>query len=139
MLSLFIPAFLFAFAAPAAAKSVWATPHDSYSSSIGVLGCKINTDRVAYWPGSIGCDNICVKLSYHGRSVHLLRIDQSQGAHDVSYDAWVYLQTGKSATSDPITGGTVAMEYEEVDASECADLIHTKGSKLPLSASNSIN
>lgn len=122
-----------------AAKGVWTTPHDKYSSSVGVLGCKINTNRVAYWPGSVDCDNICVKLSYEGRSVHLLRIDQSGGAFDVSYDAWAYLQTGKSATAKPISGGSVAMEYEEVDASECADLIYTKGSKLPLSASNSIN
>lgn len=123
----------------AAAEGVWTTPHDSYSSSVGVLGCKINTDRVAYWPGSIGCDNICVKLSYGGRSVHLLRIDQSGGAYDISYDAWNYLQTGKSAATDPIAGGPVAMEYEEVPASECADLIYTPGAKLPLSASNSIN
>lgn len=122
----------------AVAKGVWTTPHDKYSSSVGVLGCKINTNRVAYWPGSVDCDNICVKLSYEGRSVHLLRIDQSGGAYDISYDAWAYLQTGKSATSKPITGGTVAMEYEEVDASECADLIYTKDHKLPLSASNSM-
>lgn len=122
----------------AVAKGVWTTPHDKYSSSIGVLGCKINTNRVAYWPGSVDCDNICVKLSYQGRSVHLLRIDQSGGAYDISYDAWAYLQTGKSATTKPISGGSVAMEYEEVDASECADLIYTKDSKLPLSASNSM-
>ncbi|KAK1763336.1 hypothetical protein QBC33DRAFT_549946 [Phialemonium atrogriseum] len=131
--------FSLAVAAGAAAKAVWTTPHDSYSSSVGVLGCKINTNRVAYWPGSVDCNNICVKLSYNGRSVHLLRIDQSGGAYDVSYDAWNYLQTGKPATVDPITGGSVAMEYEEVDASECASLIHTDGHKLPLSASNSIN
>ncbi|KAH8891946.1 hypothetical protein GQ53DRAFT_781651 [Thozetella sp. PMI_491] len=130
---------LLAHAAGAAATGVWATPHDKYSSSIGVLGCKINTNRVAYWPGSVDCNNICVKLSYQGRSVHLLRIDQSGGAYDISYDAWNYLQTGKSATDDPITGGTVAMDYEEVDASECADLIYTDGHKLPLSAANSMN
>ncbi|KAJ9145048.1 Cerato-platanin [Pleurostoma richardsiae] len=137
--SLPVPTLLLALAAQTAADSISATPHDSYSSSVGVLGCKINTDRVAYWPGSVDCDNICVKLSHGGRSVHLLRIDQSGGAHDISYDAWVYLQTGKSAAEDPITGGGVDMEYEEVDASECADLIHTDGAKLPLSASNSIN
>jgi hypothetical protein len=129
---------IFGLVTGAVAKGVWTTPHDKYSSSVGVLGCKINTNRVAYWPGSVDCDNICVKLSYEGRSVHLLRIDQSGGAHDISYDAWAYLQTGKSATSKPISGGSVAMEYEEVDASECADLIYTKGSKLPLSASNSM-
>lgn len=119
--------------------TVWATPHDSYSSSVGVLGCKINPNRVAYWPMSVDCTNICVSLSYGGRSVYLLRIDQSGGAYDVSYDAWNYLMTGYSATSKPTAGGATAMEYKNVDASKCADLIHTDGHKLPLSAANSMN
>ena len=55
------------------------TPHASYSSSIGVLGCKINTNRVAYWPSFPDCDKMCVKVSAKGRSVHLLKIDQSGG------------------------------------------------------------
>src|SRR4051812_23700118 len=87
------------------ATTVWATPHDSYSSSIGVLGCKINTNRVAYWPASVDCTKVCVKLSYEGRSVKLLRIDQSGGAHDVSFDAWNYLYTGYPATKKPTAGG----------------------------------
>ncbi|KAK1835004.1 hypothetical protein QBC39DRAFT_235867, partial [Podospora conica] len=128
-----------ALASGAAAKGIWVTPHDSYSSSIGVLGCKINTDRVAYWPSAIGCDNICVKVTHEGRSVHLLKIDQSGGAHDISYEAYNFLVTGKSATTDPIAGGSVAMEYEDVPAEECAHLILTEGAKLPLSASNSMN
>ncbi|KHN94109.1 Cerato-platanin [Metarhizium album ARSEF 1941] len=118
---------------------IWATPHDSYSSSIGVLGCKINTNRVAYWPQPVDCDNICVSLEYRQRQVYLLRIDQSTGAHDVSYDAWNYLLTGRSATDDPTSGGPVAMQYRNVDASKCKSLIHTKDNKLPLSAANSIN
>ncbi|KAI8624343.1 hypothetical protein F5Y19DRAFT_454741 [Xylariaceae sp. FL1651] len=119
--------------------TVWATPHDSYSSSVGVLGCKVNTDRIAYWPGSVDCNNVCVSLSYGGRSVKLLRIDQSGGAHDVSYDAWNYLLTGFSATKKPTAGGATAMEYEALKPSACSDLIHTDGHKLPFSASNSIN
>ncbi|KAI1308896.1 hypothetical protein F5Y03DRAFT_85149 [Xylaria venustula] len=119
--------------------SVSATPHDSYSSSVGVLGCKVDTDRIAYWPGSVDCDNICVSLSYSGRSVKLLRVDSSQGAHDVSYDAWNYLVTGYSATKKPTAGGGVAMDFEYLDPSDCSSLIHTHGHKLPLSASNSIN
>jgi hypothetical protein len=135
---------LSAIPAQAAAQSsdggtVWATPHDSYSSSVGVLGCKVNTDRIAYWPGSVDCNNICVSLSYGDRSVNLLRIDSSQGAHDVSYDAWNYLVTGYSAAKRPTAGGAVAMEFEYVKPSACSDLIHTGGHKLPLSASNSIN
>ncbi|KAL2163237.1 hypothetical protein VTH06DRAFT_5293 [Thermothelomyces fergusii] len=125
--------------ARAAKGTVWATPHESYSSSVGVLGCKVDTNRIAYWPASVDCNNICVSLSYEGRKIHLLRIDQSEGAHDVSYDAWNYLLTGFSATEKPTTGGPVAMEYEDADPSACADLIHTKGNKLPLSASNSMN
>lgn len=119
--------------------TVWVTPHESYSSSVGVLGCKINTDRVAYWPASVDCNNICVSLSYEGRDVKLLRIDQSQGAHDVSYDAWNYLYTGKSATEEPTAGGAVEMEFKNLKASECKSLINTKGKKLPLSAPNSMN
>ncbi|KAI1648271.1 uncharacterized protein F4817DRAFT_334452 [Daldinia loculata] len=119
--------------------AVWATPHDSYSSSVGVLGCKVNTNRVAYWPGAVDCDNICISLSYEDRSVKLLRVDRSEGAHDVSYDAWNYLYTGYSATEKPTAGGAVAMNFANVDASECADLIHTDGGKLPLSAANSMN
>jgi cerato-platanin len=119
--------------------TVWATPHDSYSSSIGVLGCKVNTNRIAYWPMSVDCTNICVRLSYSGRSVYLLRVDQSGGAYDVSYDAWNYLLTGSSATSKPTAGGATQMTYEDVDASNCASLISTSGHKLPLSAANSMD
>lgn len=119
--------------------SVFVTPHDSYSSSIGVLGCMINTNRVAYWPNSVDCTNICISLSYGDRQLYLLRIDQSGGAHDVSYDAWNYLYTGHSATDDPTAGGGIEMQFENVDADKCNHLIHTKKHKLPLSASNSMN
>ncbi|OAA73340.1 hypothetical protein ISF_00241 [Cordyceps fumosorosea ARSEF 2679] len=126
-------------AAAAAGTKVWATPHDSYSSSIGVLGCKVNTDRVAYWPETVTCDNICVSLSYGGRQLYLLRIDQSGGAHDVSYDAWNYLYTGESATKAPVAGGGVEMTAQAADPARCRDLIRTKGGALPLSAANSMN
>lgn len=121
--------------------TIWATPHDSYSSSVGVLGCKIDTNRVAYWPSAIDCDSFCVEVSHpsSGRKVKLLRVDQSQGAHDMSYDAWNYLITGHSATDDPTAGGATEMQAKTLDASECASLIHTKGHKMPLSASNSMN
>lgn len=126
------------FAAPAGG-SVGVTPHDQYSSSVGVLGCHVDTNRIAYWPGSVDCNNICVKLSYGGRSVNLLRIDQSGGAHDVSYDAWNYLYTGYSAKDKPTAGGAITMTYTDQPAGNCANLIHTPGSKLPLSAANSMN
>ncbi|KAL6907156.1 hypothetical protein GGI43DRAFT_396754 [Trichoderma evansii] len=119
--------------------TVWATPHDSYSSSVGVLGCKVDTNRIAYWPDSVDCTNICVSLSYQDRQVYLLRVDQSQGAHDISYDAWNYLVTGYPATEKPVAGGPMEMTTENVDMSNCADLIYTAGGKLPLSAANSMN
>ncbi|KAM0259324.1 hypothetical protein ACHAQJ_003354 [Trichoderma viride] len=121
------------------ATTVPATPHDSYSSSVGVLGCKVNTNRIAYWPESVDCNNICVSLEYEGRQVYLLRVDQSQGAHDISYDAWNYLVTGYSASKKPVAGGPMEMTAQNVDMSNCASLIHTSGSKLPLSASNSMD
>ncbi|KAL0932584.1 uncharacterized protein CTRU02_211547 [Colletotrichum truncatum] len=113
------------------------TPHDVYSSSIGVLGCKIDINRVAYWPNPVSCKDICVKVSYGGRSLKLLRIDQSGGAYDISYDAWNYLSTGQSATENPTQGGGIQMEWEALDAEECKPLL--KDGRLPLSAANSMN
>ncbi|KAF2114288.1 hypothetical protein BDV96DRAFT_613484 [Lophiotrema nucula] len=115
------------------------TPHDKYSSSIGVLGCKVNTNRVAYWPMQPSCDSMCVKVSANGRTVNLLQVDTSGGAYDISYDAWNYLYTGKGATDDPQQGGGFDAEYESVDMSECADLLTAPDGKLPLMAANSIN
>ncbi|EXK80502.1 hypothetical protein FOQG_14996 [Fusarium oxysporum f. sp. raphani 54005] len=97
------------------------TPHDSYSSSIGVLGCKIDTNRV----------------SHDGRSVNLLKIDSSGSAHDISYDAWNYLVSGRPASEDPQKGGGIVMNYEYVHASKCQDLL--EDGKPPLSAANSMN
>jgi hypothetical protein len=108
-----------------------------YSSSVGVLGCKINTNRVAYWPQAIDCNNICVQVSYGGRSVNLLRIDQSGGAYDISYDAWNYLYTGQSAETDPVAGGGIAATYVNLPASECSSLMND--GILALSAANSMN
>ncbi|RYC77614.1 hypothetical protein BFJ63_vAg19512 [Fusarium oxysporum f. sp. narcissi] len=113
------------------------TPHDQYSSTIGVLGCKIDTNRVAYWPGTVDCNNICVKVSNEGRDVHLLKIDSSGGAHDISYDAWNYLGFGESATKNPQQGGGIVMDYEFVHASRCNEILDN--GKLPLSAANSMN
>lgn len=118
--------------------SISITPHDQYSSSVGVLGCKINTNRVAYWPSFPSCDSMCVKVSANGRSVHLLHIDQSGGAYDIAYDAWNYLKTGQSATSDPVEGGGFAATYENAPMSDCADLITTASGKLGFSAANSM-
>ncbi|KAH6970516.1 hypothetical protein BKA56DRAFT_622194 [Ilyonectria sp. MPI-CAGE-AT-0026] len=113
------------------------TPHELYGSSIGVLGCKINTNHVAYWPTAVGCDDICVKVSYGGRKVYLLKIDHSEGSYDISYAAWNWLGFGKHATQEPQMGGGITMEYETVHASKCYDLLDD--GKLPLMAANSMN
>lgn len=124
-------------AASTSAKRASITPHDRYSSSIGVLGCKINTDRVAYWPGTIGCNNICLEVSYEGRSLHLLRVDQSGGAFDVSYDAWNQLIFGTSARISPHLGGAFAVDYEYVPVERCRHLM--EDGTLAFSAANSMN
>lgn len=118
-------------------QTVSVTPHAQYSSSVGVLGCKINTNRVAYWPGSVSCNDFCVRVSHAGRSLVLLKIDSSGGAHDISYDAWNYLGFGRSAKEDPRQGGGINMEYEFVNPEECRPLLHT--GRLPLTAANSMN
>ena len=99
----------------------------------------IDTNRVAYWPTFPDCTNICVKVSYGGRSVNLLHIDQSGGAFDISYDAWNYLYVGQGAAQNPQEGGGIAATYEYVDMSECRDLIRSPDGKLPLMAANSMN
>jgi len=116
--------------------SVSVTPHDKYSSSIGVLGCKVNTNRIAYWPLWPSCNDLCVKVSANGRSVTLLHIDTSGGAHDISYDAWNYLYTGNNATSNPSSGGGLAATYEFVPMDQCSDILND--GQLPLMAANSM-
>lgn len=117
------------------------TPHDKYSSSVGVLGCKINTNRVAYWPSTPDCNNVCVKLSHEGRSVYLLQIDSSGGAHDISYDAWNFLKTGHSVKEpgQAVAGGGFEVDFEYVSANECKSLITDGTGKLPIAAANGLN
>ncbi len=120
-----------------ACATVPAVPHDMYSSSVDVLGCKINPNRIASWPMPVDCNNICVRLSYNGRSLELLCLDQSTGSYDISYDAYNYLVTGQSATVNPIYGGIVNMEVEQVPPEECLECLRV--GRLPLSAPNSMN
>lgn len=117
------------------------TPHVQYGSSVGVLGCKINTNRVAYWPSMPSCDKFCIKLSNGDRSVHVMHIDQSGGANDISYDAWNILFTGHSVTEPGWArpGGGVEVDAEYVSADECRSLITDGSGKLPLAAANGMN
>lgn len=104
---------------------------------MGVLGCKINTSRVAYWPMPVDCDDICVRIEHEGTELVVLRIDSSASAFDISYDAWNVLGFGVSATESPQVGGGIQMNYNSVPADECLALLDD--GKLPLSAANSIN
>ena len=130
-----------AFASSSLATAISITPHTQYGSSIGVLGCLIDTNRVAYWPLEPGCDSVCVKVTEpsSGRTVNLLTIDSSGGAFDISYDAWNYLYTGKGAKEAPAMGGGIPADWEQLPMSECASLIKTPDGKLPIMAANSIN
>lgn len=120
-------------------EAIGITPHDKYSSSVGVLGCKIDINRVAYWPGSVDCNNMCVRVTANGRSVTLLKIDSSTGAHDISYDAYAYLKNGIGAAGGAELGGAVDAVYEFVSPEECRPIIKTSDGKLPFSAANSMN
>ncbi|GAB7336781.1 hypothetical protein MBLNU13_g10869t1 [Cladosporium sp. NU13] len=120
-------------------ETITITPHDVYSSSVGVLGCKIDTNRVAYWPSAVDCDKICVRVSVNGRSVNLLKVDTSGGAYDIAYDAYNYLVTGRSAVEYPIMGGGISATYEDVDMMECKDHLLTEDKTLAFTAANSMN
>ncbi|KAF2018524.1 hypothetical protein BU24DRAFT_441051 [Aaosphaeria arxii CBS 175.79] len=115
------------------------TPHDQYSSSIGVLGCYIDTNRVAYFPFAPGCNNLCVHIWSEQADLYLLHVDQSGGAFDISYDAWNFLNVGESAITRPSTGGGISVGYKFVDMAHCASLVQTPDGKLPLMAANSMN
>ncbi|KAJ4390092.1 hypothetical protein N0V93_007565 [Gnomoniopsis smithogilvyi] len=114
------------------------TPHTSYSSSVGVLGCKIDYNRVAYWPMEVDCDSMCIKLTNNGNSLTVLHVDTSGGAYDISYDAWSQLNCGVPGSAQTCVGGGVNMQYEWVDMSQCSDILNGTG-KLPFAAANSMN
>ncbi|KAI1498199.1 hypothetical protein F5X99DRAFT_432150 [Biscogniauxia marginata] len=124
--------------APRQSGSIAVTPHDRYSSSTGVLGCKIDVNRVAYWPLAPSCDTPCVKVTSadSGRAVHLLHIDQSGGAYDISYDAWNYLATGASALEAPAAGGQTAARWEYAGIEACADVLNGTALALPFAAAS---
>ncbi|KAJ4288765.1 hypothetical protein N0V88_007301 [Collariella sp. IMI 366227] len=90
MIALFTFVLTMLAASVASATAISVTPHEEYSSSVGVLDCKINTNCVAYWPGAVDCTKICVRVTYNGRYIDLLCIDQSGGAYDIFYNAWNY-------------------------------------------------
>ncbi|KAI0021920.1 hypothetical protein F4780DRAFT_735937 [Xylariomycetidae sp. FL0641] len=115
------------------------TPHDSYSSSIGVLGCKVNVNRIAYFPFQPDCNRLCIKITHTAsqRHLHVLHVDGSGGAHDISYDAWSMLTNGQGAKEHPTAGGGEPMTWKYADISMCADIIDSsEGGRLPLGSTS---
>lgn len=110
--------------------TVSVTPHIGYGSSVGVLGCHIDVNHVAYWPMKVDCNNLCVKLTHGTKSTYVLRIDSSTGAHDISSTAFNELIGLKDSAGE-------LMQWEDVDMSKCSHLLlpSAKG-KLPFTAWN---
>jgi hypothetical protein len=100
--------------------------HVEYSSSTGVIGCLIDTNRVAYWPGVPPCDDPCIRLAApNGRTIHVLHIDQSQGSFDISMDAFKTLKYGpgwRSINTQPESKWD-GVQYEYVSMKECAGIL----------------
>jgi hypothetical protein len=109
--------------------------HVQYSSSMGVLGCMINTNRIAYWPLTPPCDNPCVKLTApNGNTINVLHIDTSGGSYDISMDAYKTLKYGPgwrtiNTLPEAMWDG---VKYEYVPIDQCADILHN--GKLPVMA-----
>ncbi|KAK3948038.1 hypothetical protein QBC32DRAFT_373873 [Pseudoneurospora amorphoporcata] len=111
----------------AAAGEIWLTPHDLYSSSVGVLGCKVNVNHMAYWPEAIGCDDICVEVTNPKNGL---------------FNNWNYLETGHPATEKDqiVPSGGFTANYKTVDPNNCRQFINgTASGKIPFSAATSIN
>lgn len=121
--------------------NIKATAHVQYASSIGVLGCKgVDLSRIAFFPGTPGCDDFCVRVTYEGRSLNLLRVDSSgsapspdnSGTFDMSCQAYDYLVHGTDNKNSCKTGDRTPMSYETVDPRECKHLL--QDGVLPISA-----
>ncbi|KAF1977925.1 hypothetical protein BU23DRAFT_366134, partial [Bimuria novae-zelandiae CBS 107.79] len=110
-------------------------------SSVGVVGCLINVNRVAYLPATYAlpsCLNYCIKVRANGCSVNLLWIDNSvadgtkPANYDISYDAWNHLISGANAKDAPVYGGGLQATWEWIDNAACAEHLHTRDGKIPI-------
>lgn len=110
------------------------TPHSQFSSSLGLVGCMVNTSRMAYWPECIDtCRGSCYKVTHGSRSVYLLHADNSGGAHDISAEAMIYLTDGTTPSQpNHLQSGPVTMQVEPADFSQCTYIL--KDSKFWMSA-----
>ncbi|KAF4553723.1 Hypothetical protein D9617_6g094550 [Elsinoe fawcettii] len=117
-------------AALSAAKVQKVTGHVEYRSTLGIPGCKINTNAVAYWPTTGDCDSVCAKVKNPANGVEktVLTIGTSSdpSVYDISWKRYVELKgegddaAGNAAAYD---GGT-DMEVNPVSMDQCLDLIN---------------
>ncbi|KAH8743307.1 hypothetical protein F5883DRAFT_424806 [Diaporthe sp. PMI_573] len=122
-----------------ATGEVRVTPHDQFSSTIGVHGCKIDVNRLAYWPYWPDCSGMCINLTHGSRSRTVLHLDVSGSAYDISFDTYQYLAYGSSATASPAImnpdrNGALDIDYKIVDMSECMDIITSETGRLSFMA-----
>ncbi|KAF2874271.1 hypothetical protein BDV95DRAFT_441101, partial [Massariosphaeria phaeospora] len=110
------------------------TPHTAFQATAGVLGCKVNVNRVSYFPIVPTCMTICMKITAKARSILVLNIGTSGGAWELSWDAWNYLNTGKNATENPTKNDGIPFQWQFVETTECAHLIYTEDGKIPVRA-----
>ncbi|KAG9202703.1 hypothetical protein G6514_003955 [Epicoccum nigrum] len=109
--------------------------HVEYSSSMGVIGCLVNTNRIAYFPMTPPCSNPCIKLTApNGKSINVLHIDQSGGSYDISMDAYKTLKYGAGWASINALPEAKwdGVKYEYVPMDQCKDILPE--GKLPVLA-----
>lgn len=104
------------------------TPQADYASSLGILGCKVNTDLVVSWPKAADCESLCVRITTNTRSLHLLQVDQSISAYGISNYVFDILISGENRPA----GEGALIEYEFVSTRECSHILLEEA--LPLSA-----
>jgi hypothetical protein len=101
-------------------------PHVEYDSSMGVIGCLINTNRIAYWPLPPPCDNPCVKLTApNGNTINVLHIDKSTSSYDISMDAFKTLKYGADwrSVNTQVESEWEGVQYEYVSMDQCAGIL----------------
>ncbi|KAG8630921.1 hypothetical protein KVT40_000061 [Elsinoe batatas] len=106
------------------------TGHVEYRSTIGVLGCKVDTNAVAYWPTTGDCDSVCAKVRNPAtgieKTVLTIGTSSASSVYDISWKRYVELKgqpdtpEGNAAAYD---GGT-PMEVFPVTMDQCEDLIY---------------
>lgn len=102
---------------------------------MGVIGCLVNTNRIAYFPMTPPCSNPCIKLTApNGNTINVLHIDQSGGSYDISMDAYKTLKYGAGWASINALPEAKwdGVKYEYVSMDQCKGILPS--GKLPVIA-----